>query len=169
MFTSRITNMMRRHISLFISICIFLSTFILLYRAGVTQVTDSNYSMMVSESILHHGTVRLDHYSICHYRHMPRDKIRDTDYHSVAERNNIRIYNGHLYYWFPPGTPILSIPFVGLFNMFGLSSVNADGSYNHYGEISIEKKLSAILMSLLAVVFYITARLLLNIPCSMWR
>ena len=114
----------------------------------VHQVSDSAYSMMVSESLIHHRTFALDHYSL------PR-----SDYRLEESR-------GHLYYLLPPGTPVLSVPYVAVMNTLGVSAVNPDGTYNPRGEMIIETSLAALLMASLAVVFLITARLLLPLGWS---
>ena len=114
----------------------------------VHQIADSAYSMMVSESLIHHRTFALDHYSL------PRP-----DYRLEESR-------GHVYYHLPPGTPVLSVPYVAIMNTLGVSAANPDGTYNPRGEMIIETSLAALLMASLAVVFLITARLLMPLRWS---
>jgi hypothetical protein len=121
----------------------FLLALTVFLLSHVHQVADSAYSMMVSESLIHHRTFALDHYSL------PK-----TDYRLEESR-------GHIYYHLPPGTPVLSVPYVAIMNTLGVSAANPDGTYNPRGEMIIETTLAALLMASLAVVFLITARLLL--------
>jgi hypothetical protein len=58
----------------------------------------------VTESILLHHTIKLDHYG--------EDFLRQ--YYTVYKKNN------HFYYFFPLGTPIVSLPFVAIAESFGL-------------------------------------------------
>jgi hypothetical protein len=112
--------------------------------------------MMVSQSLLDHASFALDKYAIP--RHEPT-------WHGYYFKNGpiyqLEIVQGHIYYHFPPGTPILSTPFVGTLNLFGISAVNQDGTYNPRAEVMIEAGLAALLMAVLAAVFFYTARLLL--------
>lgn len=140
---------------------LFFLIFLIFILGRVTQVTDSNYSMMVSESILKYGTFRLDHYNIPHKAPFSGPGIVASGYPYQLE-----VSDGHLYYTFPPGTSILSVPFVGMLNILGVSAVNPDGSYSYKGEVRIERVTSAILMAFLSVVFYWTARLLLGVKES---
>lgn len=126
----------------------FFFTLTVFLLSHVHQVADSAYSMLVSESLIHHRTFTLDQYSL------PK-----TDYRLEESR-------GHLYYHLPPGTPILSVPYVAVMNTFGVSAANPDGTYNPRGEMIIETTLAALLMASLAVVFLITARLLLPLHWS---
>jgi hypothetical protein len=52
-------------------------------------------------------------------------------------------------------------------NVFGVSSVNADQSYNPEGESRIQIGLASLLMALLACVVFFTARLLLPLPAAL--
>src|SRR6185503_1116406 len=50
-----------------ISAClIFIVCFLIFWLSPVHQVTDSDYSMLLSESLLHHASFELNHYSIPH-------------------------------------------------------------------------------------------------------
>ncbi len=68
-------------------------------------------SLMVSDSILTHGTVRLD---------------------AIGAQNtrlygyNTDLHNGHYYYSFPLGTSIVSLPFVAVAKIFGLNMLYAE-------------------------------------------
>ena len=123
-------------------IAIVTFTLVVFMISRVHQVTDSAYSMLLSQSLLDHRSFALDHYSL-------------------PPAYQLETINGHTYYRFPPGTPILSAPFVWILNRAGISAANADGTYNPRGEVTIEAGLAALLMALLAGIFFYTARLLL--------
>src|SRR5882762_8138182 len=107
--------------------------------APIHDVTDSAYSMLASESLLKHHTFTLDQYSLPRYP--PKHWV---DYESNGQLYTIELANDHLYYFFPPGNLVLSAPFVAIFNAFGVSAANADGTYNPEGEATIEYVLAAL-------------------------
>ena len=121
---------------------IFLVTLAIFLFSRVHQVTDSTYSMMLTQSLLDHRSFTLDHYQ-------------------TPKVYQLETVNGHTYYRFPPGSSVLSLPFVWALNRFGISPVNQDGTYNPRGEVMIEAGLAAFLMALLAAIFFYTARILL--------
>jgi hypothetical protein len=142
---------------------LFLFTLAVFSLSPVTQVSDSQYSLLLSDSLLRHKTFTLDHYGIP--RHKPQVGIRD-DYVANGPIWQLEIVNDHLYYYFPPGSSILSLPFVAVVKQLGFSVVNTDGIYNEQAEINLQKVLAAILMSLCVLVLYFTARYFLTLPWS---
>ena len=145
-----------------ISAClIFVACFLIFWLSPVHQVTDSDFSMLLSESLLHHGSFELDHYAI------PRgEPIWIPHYFRNGDIYQLELVDGRLYYHLPPGTSILSIPFVAVMNAFGVSAANPDRTHNPAGEEKIETILAAILMAALACVFFYTARLVLTLKWS---
>src|SRR5262245_37934901 len=88
-----------------LQISILATAFLLVTFATVRYTTsDSRGSLFVSESILTHHTIKLDHYG--------EEFLKN--YYTVHKKNN------HFYYFFPLGTPIISIPFVAVARGFGL-------------------------------------------------
>ncbi len=141
---------------------IFAFVLLVFLVSRVHQVTDSRYLMMVSDSLVHHRTFTLDAYNLPRYPPQWRG-----DYFSDGPIYQIEVAQGHLYHYMPPGTPVLSAPYVALLNLFGVSAVNPDGTYNEQGEVKLEASLAALLMALLASVFFFTARLLLPVSWSL--
>lgn len=136
---------------------IFLFVLVLFLFSRVHQLADSNYSMLLSQSLLQHHSFTLDNYKL------PRLKPTQQLYHvSVGNIYQLEYIDTHIYYFWPPGTSVLSPPFVLLMNTIGISATNADGSYYPSGEITIQARLAALLMAALAVVFFITSRLMLQ-------
>lgn len=136
---------------------VFFLCLIFFWRAPVLQVYDSNYSMMVSQALIEYGTIRLDKYKIEKKEPFSMSGIGQAGYPYQLESRDER-----LYYFFPNGSSVLSVPFVAVLNHFGLSAVSADGSYNFAGEVMLEKVIAAFLMSVSACVFYLTSRVTLS-------
>src|SRR5262249_50521754 len=74
--------------------------------------------------------------------------------------------HGRLYYYHPPGSSVLSVPYVAVMDLFGFSSINSDGTYNLGNEMELQGILAGLLMALAAVIFYFTARLILPVSWS---
>jgi hypothetical protein len=147
--------------SFLIAASIFFVTLSIFWYSRVHQVTDSSYSMLLSESLIHHRSFDLDGYAL------PRgEPVWFGDYFKYGNIYQLEVVNGHIYYYFPPGSSILSIPFVAVMNSFGISATNADGTYNPHGEATIEAIISALLMAGLASIFFHLARMALPISWS---
>jgi hypothetical protein len=140
---------------------IFVVALLVFWFSPVHQLTDSNYSILLSESLLKHRSFTLDSYNI------PRQQPR---YHDNTFKNGemyqLETVGPHLYYYMPTGSSVLSLPYVAVMNALGVSAANADGTYNPEGEETIETGLAAILMAALAAIFFFTARLLLPLRWS---
>lgn len=135
---------------------IFAFALVVFALSQVHQVTDSNFSMLLSQSLIEHGSFKLDNYAI------PRQEPMNRGYYtSNGLIYQLELANNHLYYHLPPGSSVLSVPYVALLKMFGIKATNPDGSYNPRGEALIEVSLAGLLMAALAVIFFYTARLLL--------
>ena len=127
---------------------IFLACFLLFWHAPIQQTGgDDRYSLLLAENLLRHRDFTLERYDL------PRPDYRLED---VGE---------HRYYGFPPGTSVLSIPYVALMHLRG-KSVLRRGTYDLEGERGLESRLAALLMAAFAVTVYITARLLLPVAWS---
>jgi hypothetical protein len=144
-----------------IAVGLFCFTLLVFALSQVRQVTDSNYSMLVSQSLIEHGSFKLDAYPL------PRlDPMNRGYYTSNGAIYQLELANNHIYYHLPPGTSVLSVPYVALMKLFGIKATNADGTYNRTGETMIEVSLAGILMAALAVVFFYTALLVLPLKWS---
>ena len=157
----RSPKLIARRIDLVSAVIIFVITLSVFLVSRVHQIADSNYSMLLSQSLLDHGSFTLDHYALPRY-----EPVWFGDYFKNGPIYQLEVVNGHLYYHFPPGTSVLSVPFVAVMNLFGVSAANGDGTYNLEGEGRTEVKLAAILMALLAGIFFFTARLILPLSWS---
>lgn len=140
---------------------IFVTAFFVFWLSPVYQGGDSKYSMLVSEGLLQHGTFRLDSY------HIPRLPPKyGEDHIQNGDMYQLDVVGDHLYHFFPPGSPVLSAPYVALMNAFGVSAANPDQTFDEQGEETIQRSLAALLMALLALVFFKTSRLLLPVGWS---
>jgi len=133
-------------------------TLLVFWFSPVHQVTDSHYSILLSESLLKHRSFTLDHFNLP--RLEPNASTRDY-YVMNGDIWQLELAKGRIYYYFPAGSSVLSLPFVAIANGFGISAAHADGTYNPRGEIRIETTLAAVLMALATIAFYFTSRLLL--------
>jgi hypothetical protein len=117
--------------------------------------------MLLSQSLLDHGSFTLEHYAI------PRlPPLQQAGWLSNGNLYQLELVNNHVYYFFPPGSSILSLPYVALMHAFGLSVVNADGTHNLFGELMIQTSLAALLMAGLATGFLLMSALLLPLGWS---
>ena len=142
-------------------VLIFVSTLSIFLVSRIRQVADSHYSMLVSQSLIEHGSFQLDAYALP--RHEPEWRGY---YFSNGPIYQLEIARGHLYYHLPPGSSVLSAPFVAALNLIGVSAARPDGTYDPQGEVKIEAGLAALLMALLSVIFFYTARLMLPLRWS---
>ncbi|HUQ32782.1 MAG TPA: hypothetical protein VM095_11730 [Pyrinomonadaceae bacterium] len=140
---------------------IFVLTLAIFLISRIHQVSDSKFSMLVSQSLIDRGSFTLDAYAI------PRQEPLWRGYYfSNGTDYQLEIARGHLYYHLPPGSCVLSTPFVAALNLFGVSAAAEDKSYDPNGEVKIEAGLAALLMAALAVIFFYTARLMLPLNWS---
>lgn len=142
---------------------IFVLTSAIFLASPLRQIADAKFSMLTSESLIHRRTFTLDHYRI-------PDLAPVRTYGSASNTTlyQIEFVNGHFYHMYPPGSPVLSVPYVALLNLCGISASHPDGTYNPRGERIIQGSLASLLMGALAAVFFFTARLLLPVVWSAW-
>lgn len=95
---------------------------------------DARGSLLTAQALIEHHTVQLDSYPAAAH------------YNSTVERD------GHRYYYFPPGTPILSMPAVWLANILGndLADPLVDSQ--------LQNILSALVAAATAIVVFMLAR-----------
>lgn len=110
--------------------------------------------MLLSQNLLDHGSFKLDEDL------SPRPQpIAHDDYVEIGTYQ-LELVQGHVYYFFPPGSSLLSLPYVALLRSFGINPKDSSGTY---GEMRIQTSLAALLMAALILVFFCTARLVLNV------
>ncbi|HEV2801364.1 MAG TPA: hypothetical protein VGW12_12745 [Pyrinomonadaceae bacterium] len=155
------SQLVKRNTDAFVAALIFILTSAVFLASPVRQIADSKFSMLTSESLIHRRTFTLDHYQI-------PDLAPVQTYGSASNTTlyQIEFRGGHYYHLYPPGSPLLSAPYVALLNLCGISASHPDGSYNARGERLIQGSLASLLMGALASIFFFTARLLLPVVWS---
>jgi hypothetical protein len=118
------------------------------------QVTDSHFTLLLSQNLLRHGSFALDRYFV-----PPLDAARHPRLRSNGLPSHIReAADGHLYYFFPPGSSVLSVPFVAVMNRLGWSAVGPDRRYDIEGERRMQAVLAATLMGGVTALLFAIAR-----------
>jgi hypothetical protein len=149
---------------LVVAAVVFVTTFALFLASPVRSVGDSFYSLLLSEQLLTRGSFALDEYF-----KVPLDPRRYPGINGTRGPYpyQIETVGGHQYYYFPPGSSLLSVPFVAVLRAIGVSTIAADDTYNPRSERRMQAGLASLLMATLAVFFYATARLLLPVGWSL--
>jgi hypothetical protein len=143
---------------------VFVATFLVFRLSAVHQTEDSRYFMLASERLLYDHTFTVDPHSIAELNSFKPGEVRVPNESMPYQLWQI----GDLFYSiFPPGTSILSAPYVATMNAFGVSARNKDGTHNLHGEIRIQAGLAALLMAGMSVIIFFTARLLLDWSSSL--
>jgi len=140
----------RRHLC--VSLILGIVAFAVFLRSPLRIVADSNYSMLLSYQLMKNHTFRLDEYF-----HKPLDPIAYPTLTSNGLPYQVEELNGHIYYLYPPGSSLLSLPVVALFSAFGYTPVNDDLTYNREHEQVIESFIAALLMAVSTVVMFYVA------------
>ena len=143
---------------------VFVATFAIFLASPMRPIGDSHYSMLLSEQILTRGSFTLDEY----FR-LPLDpaKYPGINGERGAYPYQTEIVGAHVYYSFPVGSSILSVPFVALTRAAGVSAIGRNGTYDQRGERRIQTVLASLLMAALSALFFVTARLLLPVGWSL--
>lgn len=128
---------------------IFVFTFLVFWFSPIREMSDSKYAMLASQTLLRYHTLALDRYSWPELRAVDRSGLGANT--TVYQIEQVR---GHLFYYFPPAAPVLSVPYVALMNGLGISATNPDGSYNPEGELRIQAGLAALLMAMATSIFF---------------
>jgi hypothetical protein len=145
-----------------LQIILFLFALTVFLAAPVIQASDSRYTILLSECLLHHHSFALDTYSV------PQPRVPESPL-GVKEASVYQLIRarGHTTYYYPQAGSILSIPFVAVANAFGLSSATPAGELNFRGEVIIERIVASLLMAALTCVIFHTALMMLPIRWSM--
>ena len=144
-------------------VLLFLSLLAVYYLYPVVVANDSLYTMLVSEHFLLTGNLALDEHFSPHVDSSAYPRVRAG---RVLPRH-VRPYRGHLYYLYPPGTPVLSAPLVGLMRvLFDESTVGEDGRYLVQTDRLWQKRVAALVTAATGLVIYFVASLILTPAAS---
>ena len=143
------------------ALLILLAAFLIFIKSPNSYVGDSTYSLLLSHNLLTKRSPVLDGY-------VPRAPVlvRSGSADLNGATYQMEWVNGHLYYYFPPGTSLLSLPFVAVLEACGMRFVDENGNYHYAREEKMQGLIASVLMAVLSVVFYFTARLLLPVAWS---
>jgi hypothetical protein len=126
------------------------------YFSPVHEVTDSHYSMLLSEHLWRFGSFELDRYFEHPERHWPKRASKsEFSYHVYR-------HNGHIYYFYPPGSSVLSIPLVAVEGALGLHASDEIAGYMPAREQAIERINAALVTALTIVLLFFVARYVLD-------
>ncbi len=139
-----------------LALAIFFVVLRLLAQSPITALGDSKYTLLLTNNLLSKGSFILDDYSIPHKKvvHVGKTELDGDTY-------QIEVFDGHLYNYFPPGSAILSTPFVLVGNALGHTIFDGNKVYSEGREAAVQLSIASLLMAVLSVTFYFTARLLL--------
>ena len=136
-----------------LQILVFIFSLAMFLGAPVVQVSDSRYTALLSECMLHHRSAYLDE-----YYNVPVPWLTgDASDPSEAFEYQLVKAGGHVTYFFGHGSSMLSIPLVAIMNAAGVSAATPDGKLDLGGEILIERAIASILMAGLTCIFFTMA------------
>src|SRR5207253_214067 len=98
---------------------------------------------------------------------LPADKPVQTLRHTIDYPYQLERIGERFYCWFPPGSTILSVPFVAVANAAGISTVDRNGVYDQAAEDLIQTVLAPLLMGGLCAIIFLTSRMILNFTWSL--
>jgi hypothetical protein len=126
-------------------ICIVIIILISFSSTIPFKTSDALGSLLTAESILNHGTIKLDAY---------KGKI-DLYTWQIKEKN------GHLYYIFPIGNSLCALPFVGITKLVKMRLTRFED------EIKLQKGMSAITVVLTFILILLICSCYLDFPISL--
>ena len=152
-----------------IGLGLFIITGLVFMMSPVWVLADSNYSMLLSESIIRNHSTHLNAYRfpapiLVDARCVPPLPPIPLEFQTFQ----LAIVNGDIAYCYPNGTSILSVPFVALMGVLGVRPSTADGKCNRFGEAMTQRLLASLLMAGLTLVIFRTALLLLGVAPSIF-
>jgi hypothetical protein len=136
---------------------IFVGIAVIFLLSPIRQHSDSRVSILLSENLLHNRSFMLDEY-------LGEYKDGNDQAGSNLEKlpYQLEIIDDHIFYYYPPGSSILSVPLIGLANLLGFSSLEPDGRFDLDREREIGCTVAAILMAGFATLVYCLAITLLS-------
>jgi len=109
-----------------------------------TQAIDSNYSLLLSETLLERGTFELDY---------PADEVLLQSAYQIDRR-----VPGKLYYLYPPGSPVLSLPMMAVARSLGWTVFNERGRFSYERESRLEQVFASIITAATGALLFVLGR-----------
>jgi len=144
---------------------VFVFTFLVLWCSPVTQLEDSRYSLLLSESILTRLTPDLSGYSIPEAD--PKTMPAVLDVAHLTPTYQLVYLNQKILYYYPHGTSFLCLPFVALLRAAGISVTEPDGAYVQARERREQLLLASLLMAAFTCLVLRTAEQMLPLSWSL--
>jgi hypothetical protein len=132
---------------------LFLIVVTLYLCAGVSQLADSKFTMVLSQTLIEKGSFRIDTL-------LPVGSGENLQ--NISFPQELVVINGHLYYLYPNATSLLSVPYLAFFNFFGIYPLDNNYSWNRDAETRIQRGEASILSALFVCMVFVLARWLLN-------
>jgi hypothetical protein len=132
----------------------------------VRQFADSSYSLLLSESLLRNHTARLDRFFLppldpARFPGLVADSHASREHWPAGLPYQVEDSHGALYYRYPPGSSLLSLPFVAALRLSGTSSIGPDGQYDVTGERRQQVLIACLLMAAFTGLAFLSARVAL--------
>lgn len=128
-----------------IGVGLFLIALVVFRASPRGQLYDSRFTLLVAHRIVTSGQLALDPF--VDELGGVDDTGRPRDYRLVAA-------GGRIHWLYPPGTPLLTAPLVGVADAFGLGPVDAAGRYDRDAERRGQRWLAALAMATAGIVFF---------------
>ena len=152
-----------------VGLAVAVTLFAVYWWAPIDQVGDSRYALLVSHSLVFERSLAIESYfplplnAHTHPTVLPVYLYPDTTiypYQTVWLRD-------HLYYFYPPGTSLLSAPAVALARLIGLGPTGPGRfDYDGPGEVALQHILAALLTAVWGGLVFATCRLQLGTGTS---
>jgi hypothetical protein len=139
---------------------LFVLSLTIFIASPLVDHADSMYSVVLSESILHHFSTHMNWFKPPHRVDTVSTSMQPLT--SATDTYQLGWLHGELIYRYPNGTSILSLPFVAVANFAGIHASSDDGVYDKEGEFVIQRLLASLLMAVLVSLVFRTATLLLG-------
>lgn len=123
------------------------------------HLADSRYTLLLSEHLLLHGS-----FDLAPYFAPGVDSSDDVEVQvnpKTGLPRHLRRRGERLFYLYPAGSAVLSVPLLAGLRAAGLSTIDADGRYSSAGETQLQAIVAALVTALAGVVFFALARRLL--------
>ena len=142
--------------------------FLVFCVSPVAQISDSKYSMLMADSLLRYGSADLSRYLIPGVQaEVPKSDFQTDRTCRPFEFPDARTYQlgyvrGKVVYCYPHGSSWLSVPFLALMELGGLSPATPDLRFDLFGEIVTQRLLASLLMAAMTILVFEMGSLLLN-------
>jgi hypothetical protein len=142
---------------------IFIFALLVFCSSPISVLSDGQYSILLSDSIIHYHSTHLNAYRFpgTIWANGRCGAATEEESHS-SDTYQLARFGKNVVYCYPNGSSILSIPFVALMSAVAIRPASTDGNYDYAGEAKIERLLAAILMAVLTCVVFRTSLLLLD-------